>query len=86
MLKEFSFELLPFFYKPEVPDIYNGCESRGPKGCAGSPNGCINSKSCSTLITYRKFDDSLLEMEIYGKIEADQYVAVGFSADREMVL
>jgi hypothetical protein len=37
------------------------------------------------LTTYRKFDNDHLELEIYGEITGDQYVAVGFSTDSKMV-
>ena len=38
------------------------------------------------VTTYKKFDSNYLELEIYGEITVDQYVAVGFSTDSKMVL
>lgn len=71
--------------QPVVPDVYSGCASLGIKGCIGTPSGCLESRSCSSVTTYRKVDDEHLEIEIYGQVSADEYVAVGFSKDREMV-
>ena len=38
------------------------------------------------MTTFKKLDNDHLELEIYGEITGDQqYVAVGFSTDSEMV-
>ena len=37
------------------------------------------------MATYRKVDEDYLQLEIYGIVSGDQYVAVGFSMDDEMV-
>ena len=37
------------------------------------------------MATYKKFNDSILEIEIYGKVTGDEYVAFGFSTDIKMV-
>ncbi len=37
------------------------------------------------MTTYKKFDNANLVLEVYGEITGDQYVAVGFSTDSEMV-
>jgi hypothetical protein len=37
------------------------------------------------MTTYKKFDNANLVLEIYGEVIGDQYVAVGFSTDPEMV-
>jgi hypothetical protein len=37
------------------------------------------------MTTYKKLDNDHLELEIYGEITGNQYVAVGFSTDSEMV-
>ncbi len=36
------------------------------------------------MTTYKKVDDHL-ELEIYGQASGDEYIAVGFSSDKEMV-
>jgi hypothetical protein len=38
------------------------------------------------MTTYKKLDNGHLQLEIYGEITGDQYVAVGFSTDSEMVI
>ncbi|XP_046453170.1 putative ferric-chelate reductase 1 homolog [Daphnia pulex] len=68
--------------QPPLPDLYVGCGET--KGCIATPDECIATKSCSMLTTYRKFDNDHLELEIYGEITGDQYVAVGFSTDSKM--
>jgi hypothetical protein len=35
--------------------------------------------------TYKKLDDDNIQLEIYGQITGDEYVAVAFSTDRKMV-
>lgn len=37
------------------------------------------------MATYKKLDNDHLQLEIYGEIKGDEYVAVGFSTDSEMV-
>lgn len=66
-----------------IPDVYEGCGIS--KGCAAAPAGCVGSRDCSMLTTYKRVDDNHLQLEVYGQISGDEYVAVGFSTDREMV-
>jgi hypothetical protein len=37
------------------------------------------------MTTYQTLNDDYLQLEIYGQITGDEYVAVGFSTDRKMV-
>ncbi|KAI9554365.1 hypothetical protein GHT06_019637 [Daphnia sinensis] len=65
-----------------MPDVYDGCGVS--KGCIATPDGCVDSKTCSLMTTYRKMDNDHLQLEIYGQMKGDEYVAVGFSTDSEM--
>ncbi|XP_057375535.1 putative ferric-chelate reductase 1 homolog [Daphnia carinata] len=67
--------------KLPMPDVYAGCGVS--KGCIATPDGCVDSKSCSMMTTYRKMNDRL-QLEIYGQMKGDEYVAIGFSADSKM--
>lgn len=66
-----------------IPDPYVGCGVT--KGCIATPDGCVATKTCAMMTTYKKFDNANLVLEIYGEVIGDQYVAVGFSTDPEMV-
>lgn len=68
--------------QPVIPDVYEGCGIS--KGCAAAPAGCVGSRDCSMLTTYKRVNDNHLQLEVYGQISGDEYVAVGFSTDREM--
>ncbi|KAI9554364.1 hypothetical protein GHT06_019636 [Daphnia sinensis] len=68
--------------QPPLPDVYEGCGVS--KGCIATPDDCVESKSCSMMATYKKLDNDHLQLEIYGEIKGDEYVAVGFSTDAEM--
>jgi len=65
-----------------TPNVYEGCGIS--KGCIATPSGCIGLKTCSMMTTFQKLDN-FLQLEIYGQITEDEYVAVGFSTDRKMV-
>ncbi|XP_045030123.1 putative ferric-chelate reductase 1 homolog [Daphnia magna] len=68
--------------KLPLPDVYDGCGVS--KGCIATPDGCVESKSCSMMTTYRKMNNDHLQLEIYGQMKGDEYVAVGFSTDSKM--
>jgi len=60
--------------------IYDGCGSK--KTCFGFPSGCIESKSCTAVVS------CLVEGERYEfdmKARNSAYVAVGLSQDANMV-
>nr|CAH0100345.1 unnamed protein product [Daphnia galeata] len=68
--------------EPETPNVYEGCGTS--KGCAATPSGCIGLRNCLMINTYKKLDDDNIQLEIYGQITGDEYVAVAFSTDRKM--
>lgn len=38
------------------------------------------------MMTYKQVNNDLLEIEIYGQVTDNEYVAVGFSTDKKMVI
>ena len=38
------------------------------------------------LVTYRNISANVFELEIYGRSDTNEYVAVGFSSDNKMVI
>lgn len=67
-----------------LPDVYEGCSET--KGCFSTPDeACIASKDCQILTSYRKLNDTTAELELYGKVSGNQYVALGLSLDTSMV-
>ncbi|XP_057375534.2 putative ferric-chelate reductase 1 homolog [Daphnia carinata] len=67
---------------PPLLDVYEGCGVS--KGCIATPDDCVESKNCTMMATYKKLDNDLLQLEIYGEIKGDEYVAIGFSTDSGM--
>lgn len=60
--------------------IYNGCGDT--KICFGSPDGCVNEKTCDALVTVLvEGERYIFEMQSRGA----KYVAVGLSEDNKMV-
>jgi len=60
--------------------LYAGCGQT--KGCYGGPTGgCIGSKNCDFLVTYRKDGENVI-FQLMGKTNG--YVALGFSTDNKM--
>ncbi|XP_046651670.1 putative ferric-chelate reductase 1 homolog [Daphnia pulicaria] len=68
--------------KPAALNVYDGCGIS--KGCIATPSGCIDLKTCTMMTTYQTLNDDYLQLEIYGQITGDEYVAIGFSTDRKM--
>ena len=68
---------------PEDYDIYSECGET--KGCFGSSTDCIDSKSCPMLSTYKQVNPYFYQIEIYGSVPQDSYLALGFSDDKKMV-
>ena len=66
-----------------APSIYDGCGR--DKGCFGTPDSCVDSGTCTTMVTYAFASDEQLQLELYGRVSAKEYVAVGFSKDDRMV-
>lgn len=64
-------------------DVYDGCGIS--KNCVALPEECIESKNCEMLSTFKRLSNNLMEIELYGKISGNEYVAVGFSFDQKMV-
>lgn len=68
----------------EQPNVSTGCGSS--KGCLVLPStDCTSSNTCSTIISHKKVNQSVVEIEIYFKASSNQYSAVGFSTDKKMV-
>lgn len=67
---------------PEDYDIYSECGET--KGCFGSSTDCIGSKSCPMLSTYKQVNPYFYQIEIYGSVPQDSYLALGFSDDKKM--
>lgn len=58
------------------------------KGCFMMPNGCNPNSTCSAVVGYRQFDSEWVELELMGKTTGasnNNYVALGFSQDQNMV-
>ncbi|XP_065561924.1 uncharacterized protein LOC136028167 isoform X2 [Artemia franciscana] len=87
-LDEPSIPVAPTTIAPDLSHpIYSGCGDI--KGCFGYPLECIDSKSCSLLVSYRNASSTQYEFELYGMVsghmrEGGNYVAVGFSNDLKM--
>ncbi len=64
-------------------EFYSDCGVA--KGCIAEPYECIDSQDCDMMATYKKIDDQIVELEIYGKVGGNEYIAVGFSSDEKMV-
>ena len=45
----------------------------------------MDSGTCTTMVTYAFASDEQLQIELYGRVSAKEYVAVGFSKDDRMV-
>lgn len=60
--------------------IYDGCGSK--KTCFGFPGGCIDTKSCTAVVSCLVQGD---RYEFEMKARNSAYVAVGLSLDRNMV-
>ena len=68
------------YYDNSGFDFYEGCDDE--KGCVGLPEGCIETKNCSLVASYRGIsaDRYLFEIQGFGR----DYVAVGLSEDNLM--
>ena len=60
--------------------IFDGCDDT--KGCFGLTDGCVEDKSCASVMTYVGIDENTYHIEM--QTSSESYVATGFGTVKDM--